>query len=148
MGLLAQTFIAINRLDLAENQIKAMSQKEDDSSITLLTSARVYLSLVNILNKASHKNQYIFAHFIYILIFSHYIYFYINIFFDIFIYKFILVYIYFFFDFYNIIIYFYLISSLIYNFLLILYILNFSNIMIIILFLYILTFSKNCFFAQ
>lgn len=45
MGLLSQTFIAINRLDLAENQVKAMAQKEDDSSITLLASARVFLSL-------------------------------------------------------------------------------------------------------
>lgn len=47
MGLLVQGLIAINRLDLAENQVKAMSQKEDDSSITLLASARVNLSLVN-----------------------------------------------------------------------------------------------------
>ena len=46
MGLLAQAFVAINRLDLAENQVKGMAMKEDDSSITLLASARVNLALV------------------------------------------------------------------------------------------------------
>ena len=67
MGLLAQTFIAINRLDLAENQVKAMSQKEDDSSITLLASARVFLSLVNNNNNNNNFYKHIYI-FLYILI--------------------------------------------------------------------------------
>lgn len=58
MGLLVQGLIAINRLDLAENQVKAMSQKEDDSSITLLASARVNLSLVNKQTKTNNIHTF------------------------------------------------------------------------------------------
>ena len=46
MALLVQTFLFMNRSDLAQKQFATMQQKEDDHTLTLIASAWVNLSKV------------------------------------------------------------------------------------------------------
>ena len=72
MGLLSQAFIAINRLDLAENQVKGMAMKEDDSSITLLASARINLAIVITNKKFLFKQKSLLLISILFTLFTHF----------------------------------------------------------------------------